>query len=176
LQRKSPKRLVFSNIDRLVFAGVYGLTPSVRNAFKILKPATVIAWHRAGFRAYWRWKSPARGGRPRASREVRELIREISIANPLWGAPRIHCELLKLGINLARTTVAIYRLLFPRTPRSGCERFVITCIPAPDPTKPNRKIIVSRHYEIPRDVAQSERFRVFEKINELSAFTTHRIK
>src|SRR5262249_13422582 len=85
LRRKSPKRLVFSNIDRLIFAGVYGLMPSVRNALKILKPETVIAWHRAGFRAYWRWKSRAQGGRPRVSPEVRELIREMSIANPLWG-------------------------------------------------------------------------------------------
>jgi hypothetical protein len=108
LRRKSPKRLVFSNIDRLVFAGLYGLMPSVRNALKILKPATVIAWHRAGFRAYWRWKSRPRGGRPPASPEVRKLIREMSIANPLWGAPRIHGELLKLGINVGQTTVAKY--------------------------------------------------------------------
>src|SRR5262249_21845534 len=57
-RRKSPKRLVFSNIDRLVFAALYGLMPSMRNALIILRPATVMAWHRAGFRAYWRWKSP----------------------------------------------------------------------------------------------------------------------
>jgi hypothetical protein len=62
--------------------------PNVRNALKILQPATVIAWHRAGFRAYWRWKSRPRGGRPPASPEVRGLIREMSIANPLWGAPQ----------------------------------------------------------------------------------------
>jgi hypothetical protein len=74
LRRKSPKRFVFSNIDRLVFADLYGLMPNVRNALKILQPATVIAWHRAGFRAYWRWKSPPRGGRPQASPEVRELM------------------------------------------------------------------------------------------------------
>jgi len=89
LRHKSPKRLAFSNIDRLVFTGLYGLTPSVLNALKILKPATVIAWHRAGFRAYWRWKSRPRGGRPKASLEARALIREMSIANPLWGAPRV---------------------------------------------------------------------------------------
>jgi len=71
LRRKSPKRLVFRNIDRLVFAGLYGLTPGVRNALKILKPGTVIAWHRTGFRAYWRWKSRPRGGRPKASLEAR---------------------------------------------------------------------------------------------------------
>src|SRR5215471_15822042 len=83
LRRKSPKHLVFSNIDRPVFARLYGLTPSVRNALIILKPATVIAWHRAGFLAHWRWKSRPRGGRPSASPEVRARLREMSIANPL---------------------------------------------------------------------------------------------
>jgi hypothetical protein len=106
LRRKSPKRLVFNNIDRLVFATLGGLAPNVLDALKILKPETVVRWHRAGFRAYWRWKSRARGGRPRVSTEVRELIREISMANPLWGAPRIHGELLKLGIDVGQTTVA----------------------------------------------------------------------
>src|SRR5205823_2314344 len=90
LRRRSPKRLVFKNLDRVVFAGLYSLTPKVLEALTILKPATVIAWHRAGFRAYWRWKSRSCGGRPRTSAEFCSLIREMSIANPLWGAPRIH--------------------------------------------------------------------------------------
>jgi hypothetical protein len=81
------------------------LTPSVLDALKILKPETVVRWHRAGFRAYWRWKPRPRGGRPRALAEVRELIREMSMANPLWGAPRVHGELLKLGIDVDQTTV-----------------------------------------------------------------------
>jgi transposase InsO family protein len=119
LRRNSAKRLVFTNIDRLVLAGFYGLTPCVRNALKILKPATVIAWHRAGFRAYWRWKSRSHGGRPKASIEVRKLIREMSIANPLWGAPRIHGELLKLGINIGQTTVAKYMARRTRPPSPG---------------------------------------------------------
>src|SRR5438552_14083962 len=84
LRRKSPKRPIFSNVDRLIFDGVCSLTARVLDALKILKPATVIRWHRAGVRAYWRWKSRPRGGRPRASAEVRKLIREMSIANPLW--------------------------------------------------------------------------------------------
>ena len=100
----APKRLAFSTIDRLVFAGLYWLAPGVLDALKILKPETVIRWHRAGFRAYWRWKSRPRGGRPTTSAEVRALIREMSIANPLWGAPRIHGELLKLGIDVGQTT------------------------------------------------------------------------
>ena len=90
LRRQSAKRPVVTNIDRLVFAALYSLTPHVLDALKILKPATMIRWHRAGFRAYWRWKSRPRGGRPKVWAEVRQLIREMSIANPLWGAPRIH--------------------------------------------------------------------------------------
>ena len=78
------------------------------DALKIVKPDTVLRWHRAGFRAYWRWKSRPRGGRPSTPAEIRDLIREMSIANPLWGAPRIHGELLKLGIDVGQTTVAKY--------------------------------------------------------------------
>jgi hypothetical protein len=100
LRRKAPKRLAFSTVDRQVFAGLYRLAPGVLEALKILKPQTVIRWHRAGFRAYWRWKSRPRGGRPTMPTEIRQLIREMSIANPLWGAPRIHGELLKLGIDI----------------------------------------------------------------------------
>ena len=106
LRRKSPQRLTFSSIDRLVFAGLYRLAPGVLDALKIVKPETVIRWHRAGFRAYWRWKSRRRGGRPRTALETRHLIREMSLANPLWGAPRFHGELLKLGIDVGQTTVA----------------------------------------------------------------------
>ena len=85
-RRQSPKRLNFSTLDRLIFAGLYRLAPSVLRALAILKPETVIRWHRAGFRSYWRWKSRNRGGRPTVPPEIRELIREMSIANPLWGA------------------------------------------------------------------------------------------
>jgi hypothetical protein len=75
-------------LDRLIFAGLYRLAPKVLGALAIVKPETVIKWHRAGFRSYWRWKSRRRGGRPAVSPEIRKLIREMSIANPLWGAPR----------------------------------------------------------------------------------------
>jgi len=97
LRRKSPNRVAFSDIDRFVFAGLYQLAPNVLDALKILKPETVIRWHRIGFRSCWRWKSRPRGGRPATPAAIRQLIREMSIANPLWGAPRIHGELLKLG-------------------------------------------------------------------------------
>ena len=81
-----------------MFAALYRLVPGVLYALKILKPETVIRWHRAGCRAYWRWKSRSRGGRPKTLLEVRQLIRDMSIENPLWGAPQVHGELLKLGI------------------------------------------------------------------------------
>jgi len=87
LRRKSPKRLAFSNFDRLIFASLYRIAPRVVNALAIVEPETVIGWHRAGFRLFWRWKSRCRGGRPKVPLEIRQLIRNMSLANPLWGAP-----------------------------------------------------------------------------------------
>jgi transposase InsO family protein len=124
LRRKSPKRVAFSNVDRWVFARLYRLDPNVLNALKILKPETVIRWHRAGFRSYWRWKSRSHGGRPRTPADIRQLIREMSVANPLWGAPRIHGELLKLGIDLGQTTVAKYMAKRRRPPSQGWKTFL----------------------------------------------------
>jgi hypothetical protein len=108
LRRTAPKRQTFSAFDRLIFVCLYRLRPGVRDALAIVKPETVVKWHRAGFRLYWRWKSRARGGRPTVPLEIRKLIREMSIANPLWGAPRIHGELLKLGVDIGQTSVAKY--------------------------------------------------------------------
>jgi hypothetical protein len=80
-----------------------------RSALVIVKPETVIAWHRKGFRLFWTWKGRRRkAGKPTASREIRHLIRRLSRENPLWGAPRIHGELLKLGIEIGETSVAKY--------------------------------------------------------------------
>ena len=83
-----------------------------------------MRWHRAGFRAYWRWKSRPRGGRPRTAAEIRHLIREMSVVNPLWGAPRIHGELLKLGIDVGQTTVAKYMARRRRPPSQGWKTFL----------------------------------------------------
>src|SRR5438067_1510148 len=123
LRRKSPKRAAFGNIDRLVFAALYRVFPGVLDALKILKPQTVIRWHRAGFRAYWRWKSRPRGGRPKTPADIRQLIRDMSVANPLWGAPRIHGELLKLGIDVGQTTVAKYMARRRQPPSQGWKTF-----------------------------------------------------
>ena len=124
LRRKSPRRVVFSGFDRMAFAGLYAPAPIILNALQIVKPNTVIRWHRAGFRVYWRWKSRSRGGRPKTAAEIRQLIREMSIANPLWGAPRIHGELLKLGIEVGQTTVAKYMAKRRRPPPQGWKTFL----------------------------------------------------
>src|SRR5271155_68171 len=124
LKRHSPKRQTFSAMDRLIFAVLYRLAPPVLNALAIVKPETVIKWHRAGFRSYWRWKSRRRGGRPTVPPQIRKLIREMSIANPLWGSPRIHGELLKLGIQIGQTSVAKYMAWRRGPPSQGWKTFL----------------------------------------------------
>jgi transposase InsO family protein len=124
MRRKSPKRVALSSIDRLLLVGLYRLLPGVLDALKIIRPETLMRWHRAGFQAYWRWKSRPRGGRPRTPADIRRLIREMSVANPLWGAPRIHGELLKLGIDVGQTTVAKYMARRRRPPSQGWKTFL----------------------------------------------------
>jgi hypothetical protein len=111
LRRKAPKRIAFTTFDRLVFASLYRIAPGVLNALVIVKPETFIRWHRAGFRLFWRWKSRRSGGRPKVPLEIRQLIRAMSLANPLWGAPRIHGELLKLGIDIGQTCLLWCRMV-----------------------------------------------------------------
>ncbi len=108
LRRQAPLKRRLTVADRLIFVWLYRLFPSVLSAVSVIKPETVIRWHRMGFRLYWRWKSRPRGGRPKVPMEIRRLIRDMSLANWLWGAPRIHGELLKLGIEVAQSTVSKY--------------------------------------------------------------------
>jgi hypothetical protein len=124
LQRKVPGRPAFGNFDRLVFAALYRVAPQILSALAIVASETVIRWHRAGFRLLWRWKSRRRGGRPKVSPEIRQLIRAMTIANPLWGAPRIHGELLKLGIDAGQTSVAKYMTTRRRPPSQGWKTFL----------------------------------------------------
>ncbi len=100
------------------------LFPNARDALALVLQQTVVRWHRAGFRFYWRWKSRRRAGRPVVSIEVRQLIHEMSIANPLWGAPRIHGGLLKLGINVGQTSVAKYMARRRGPPSQGWKTFL----------------------------------------------------
>ena len=90
LQRKAPKRLAFNAFDRLVIPSLYRIAPNILNALVIVKPDTVVRWRRSGFRLFWRWKSRRRGGRPTVPLEIRQLIREMSLANPLW--PAVGCS------------------------------------------------------------------------------------
>jgi hypothetical protein len=124
LRRNSAKRPAFTNIDRLVFAALRRFVPRVVNALLIVEPETVIGWHRAGFRMFWRWKSRCRRGRPKVPFEIRQLIRDMSLANPLWGAPRIHGELLKVGIDVGQTSVAKYLARQRRPPSQDWKTFL----------------------------------------------------
>jgi putative transposase len=108
LQRSRPRRLRLTKTDRWLWALLSDLWTGWRTALVIVKPDTVIAWHRRGFRLWWTWKSRRRMGRPTLPADIRTLIRTMAQANPLWGAPRIHGELLKLGIDLCQATVAKY--------------------------------------------------------------------
>jgi hypothetical protein len=108
LRRKSPGRVWLTNGDRLFFVQLYGWFLSILQVLQIIRPETLVRWHRAGFRSYWRWKSRNRGGRPQIDADLRAWIEQMSLENPLWGAPRIHGELLKLGFQVAQSTVAKY--------------------------------------------------------------------
>jgi len=129
LRRRIPKRPALTNIDRLLFVWLCRWFPSTVGALAIVRPETVIRWHRRGFRAYWRWRSGNRVGRPKVSAELRALIREMSQANPLWGAPRIHGELLKLGFEVAQSTVAKYMVRRRGPPSQGWKTFLLNHAP-----------------------------------------------
>src|SRR6478672_24645 len=108
LRRRLHGRARLTNHDRWFLVQLYRWFPSILQVLTIIRPETLVRWHRAGFRCYWRWKSRPVGGRPQIERELRALIRQMSIENPLCGAPRIHGELLKLGIEVAQSSVAKY--------------------------------------------------------------------
>jgi transposase InsO family protein len=124
LRRRAPKRPQLNNTDRFLFVWLYHWFPCVIGAIAIVRPETIIRWHRAGFRAYWRWRSRNHVGRPKVSAELRTLIGEMSRANPLWGAPRIHGELLKLGFEVAQSTVARYMCRHSGPPSQGWRTFL----------------------------------------------------
>jgi hypothetical protein len=125
LRRRAPKRPDLKKIDRFLFVWLYRWFPCVLDAVAIIRPETIIRWHRAGFRAYWRWRSRNHVGRPKVSAELRTLIGEMSRANPLlWGAPHIHGELLKLGFEVAQSTVARYMCRHSRPPSQGWRTFL----------------------------------------------------
>src|SRR4030081_845610 len=124
LQRKVRGRTQATNNDRWFLVQVYRWFPSILTVVTIVRPETLVRWHRAGFRRYWRWKSNPRGGRPRIKIELRALIRQMSTENQLWGAPRIHGELLKLGFSVAQSSVAKYMVKRRGPPSQGWKTFL----------------------------------------------------
>src|SRR5712664_3287813 len=124
LRRRLHGRVRLTNNDRWFLIQLYRWFPSILQVLTIIRPETLVGWHRAGFRCYWRWKSRPRGGRPQIDTELRALIRQMSTENQLWGAPRIHGELLKLGFSVAQSTVAKYMVKRPGPPSQGWRTFL----------------------------------------------------
>ena len=124
LRRRLHGRVRLTNNDRWFFIQLYRWFPSILQVLTIIRPETLVRWHRAGFRCYWRWKSRPLGGRPQIDTELRALIRRMSMENPLWGAPRIHGELLKLGFEVAQSSVAKYMVKRRGPPSQGWRTFL----------------------------------------------------
>jgi transposase InsO family protein len=124
LRRRPRGRVRLTNHDRWFFIQLYRWFPAILKVLTIIRPETLVRWHRAGFRCYWRWKSRPRGGRPQIETELRVLIRRMSVENPLWGAPRIHGELLKLGFEVAQSSVAKYMVKRRGPPSQGWRTFL----------------------------------------------------
>src|SRR6202035_1711979 len=124
LRRRLHGRVRLTNNDRWFFIQLYRWFPSILQVITIIRPETLIRSHRAGFRSYWRWKSRPLGGRPQIHTELRALIRRMSVENALWGAPRIHRGLLKLGCEVAQCSVAKYMVKRREPPSQGWRTFL----------------------------------------------------
>src|SRR5664280_1636919 len=115
--RRVPSRLRLRGVDRALLVWMTRLWPGLLGAAQVVQPETILRWHRIGFKAFWRWKSRKRAGRPRIDRGLRDLIQRMSKENPQWGASRIHGELLMLGFEVAQSTVSKY-IMRRRNPTS----------------------------------------------------------
>jgi transposase InsO family protein len=122
--RRAPLRLRLRGSDRALFILITKLWPSLLGAAQVVQPETILRWHRAGFKVFWRWKSRNRAGRPKIDRGLRDLIRRMSRENPLWGASRIHGELLMLGFAVAQSTVSKYMVRGRTTPSQTWKTFL----------------------------------------------------
>jgi hypothetical protein len=122
--RQAPRRLRLHSSDRALLVWMTRIWPNLLDVSRVVKPETILRWHRSGFKVFWRWKSRNRAGRPKVDRELRELIRRMCRENPLWGAPRIHGELLMLGFEVAQSTVSKYMVRGRRTPSQSWKTFL----------------------------------------------------
>src|SRR5260370_2366534 len=134
LRRRLYGRVRITNNDRWFFIQLYRWFPSILKVLTIIRPETLVRWHKAGFRCYWRWKSRPLGGRPQIDTELCALIRQMSTQNLLSGAPRIHVELLKLGCSVAQSSLAKYMVKRRGPPSHGCGTFLRTQAPFISPT------------------------------------------
>src|ERR1700674_1657975 len=124
LRRRLHGRVRLANHDRWFFIQLYRWFPSILKVLTIIQPETLVRWHRAGFRCYWRWKSRPPGGRPQIDTELRVLIRRMSVENPFWGGPRIPRELPKLWFEIAQSSVAKYMVERRGPPSHGWPTFL----------------------------------------------------
>ena len=121
--RRAPPRLRLHGSDRALLVWMTKLWPSLLDAAQVVQPETILRWHRAGFKVFWRWKSRNRAGRPKIDRGLRDLIQRMSRENPRWGASRIHGELLMLGFEVAQSTVSKYIARPSKPPSQNLEDF-----------------------------------------------------
>ncbi len=145
LNRERPRpRLRLRPLDRVFWVFLSRLWPRWKDALVIVKPETVVGWHRQGFRLFWKWKScHGKPGRPRTSKEIRELIQRMGRENPLWGAPRIHGELLKLGTGVSQATVTRYMVRHPKPPSQTWRTFLdnhVGCLASIDFSVPDGQV------------------------------------
>jgi hypothetical protein len=122
--RRAPAHLRLSGFDRAILMWMVRLWPELAETVQVVRPETVMRWCRAGFRAIWRWKSRRRAGRPKIDRSLRDLIQRMSRENPLWGASRIHGELLMLGFEFAQSTVSKYMMRGRKPPSQSWRTFL----------------------------------------------------
>ncbi len=169
LRRKVRGRARLTNTDRWFFVLLYRWFPSILKVVTIVQPETLVRWHRAGFRRYWRWKSQRRGGRPQIDAELCGLIRRMSMENLLWGAPRTRGELLKLGFELAPSSVAKYMVKRRGPPSQGWRIFLRNH--APDIAAP-ASVPASDRLAPGRAVSSTIRFISFAKCPPVALETT----
>src|SRR5262249_25692330 len=122
--RRAPPRLRLRHSDRILLVWMTRICPGLLDSAQVVKPQTILRWHSAGFKAFWRWKSRNRAGRPKNDPGLRALNRRVSPENPLWGAPRIHGELLMLGIEVAQSTVSKYMIRGRKPPSQSWKTFL----------------------------------------------------
>jgi hypothetical protein len=122
--RQARPHLRLRGSDRALLVWMTRVWPSLLGAVQVVQPETVLRWHRARFKIFWRWRSRNRAGRPRINRGLRDLIRRMSRENPLWGASRIHGELLMLGFEVAQSTVSKYMARPSKPPSQTWKTFL----------------------------------------------------